>query len=248
MIEYVALVDKGLIHATCDDSILIGHNIISNGKFIGHDDKDEGVFAVADGVGSQPFSELASREILRSISECNARNKEEIINCVEKGNCEILAIRDQKKLFPNISSTLCIATLLEDEITTYNLGNSRAYRFRDGVLLQLTKDQTKVQQLYDMGLISENQIYSHPEKNIISGYVGCDGFDSKRIDVITHRERFRRNDMLMLCSDGVSDYINIDENALIMDGELSKKADAIIDKIYSNGAGDNISLILVNKL
>lgn len=84
MIEYVALVDKGLIHATCDDSILIGHNIISNGKFIGHDDKDEGVFAVADGVGSQPFSELASREILRSISECNARNKEEIINCVEK--------------------------------------------------------------------------------------------------------------------------------------------------------------------
>lgn len=36
MIEYVALVDKGLIHATCDDSILIGHNIISNGKFIGH--------------------------------------------------------------------------------------------------------------------------------------------------------------------------------------------------------------------
>lgn len=63
-------------------------------------------------------------------------------------------------------------------------------------------------------------------------------------------ERFRRNDMLMLCSDGVSDYINIDEieNALIMDGELSKKADAIIDKIYSNGAGDNISLILVNKL
>ena len=228
MIEYVALVDKGLIHATCDDSILIGHNIISNGKFIGYDDKDEGVFAVADGVGSQPFSELASREILRSISECNARNK----------------------LFPNISSTLCIATLLEDEITTYNLGNSRAYRFRDGVLLQLTKDQTKVQQLYDMGLISENQIYSHPEKNIISGYVGCDGFDSKRIDVITHRERFRRNDMLMLCSDGVSDYINIDEieNALIMDGELSKKADAIIDKIYSNGAGDNISLILVNKL
>ena len=46
------------------------------------------------------------------------------------------------------------------------------------------------------------------------------------------------------------DAINIDEieNALIMDGELSKKADAIIDKIYSNGAGDNISLILVNKL
>lgn len=100
MIEYVALVDKGLIHATCDDSILIGHNIISNGKFIGHDDKDEGVFAVADGVGSQPFSELASREILRSISECNARNKEEIINCVEKGNREILAIRDQKNCFP----------------------------------------------------------------------------------------------------------------------------------------------------
>lgn len=81
-----------------------------------------------------------------------------------KGNEKILSIRNQRKLFPNISSTLCIVALLEDEITTYNLGNSRAYRFRDGVLLQLTKDQTKVQQLYDMGLISESQMYTHPEK------------------------------------------------------------------------------------
>lgn len=250
MIEYVALVNRGLVHATCDDSILVEHNIISNGKLIGREDKDECIFAVADGVGGLPFSELASREILRNIAECNARNKEEIINCVEQGNEKILAIRDHKKLFPNISSTLCIVTLLEDEITTYNLGNSRAYRFRNGVLLQLTKDQTKVQQLYDLGLISESQMYTHPEKNIISGYVGCDEFDSKWIDVITHREKFRKNDLLMLCSDGVSDYISIDEveDVLITDNELSIKADIILDKIYSNGAGDNISLILVNRL
>ena len=134
MIEYVALVNKGLVHTTCDDSILVGHNVISNGKLMGCEDRDEGVFAVADGVGGLPFSELASREILRNIAECNARNKEEIINCVEKGNEKILSIRNQRKLFPNISSTLCIVALLEDEITTYNLGNSRAYRFRDGVL------------------------------------------------------------------------------------------------------------------
>ena len=235
MIEYVALVNKGLVHTTCDDSILVGHNIISNGKLMGCEDRDEGVFAVADGVGGLPFSELASREILRNIAECNEK---------------ILSIRNQRKLFPNISSTLCIVALLEDEITTYNLGNSRAYRFRDGVLLQLTKDQTKVQQLYDMGLISESQMYTHPEKNIISGYVGCDEFDSKWIDVITHREKFRKKDLLMLCSDGVSDYISIDEveDVLITDNELSIKADIILDKIYSNGAGDNISLILVNRL
>ena len=250
MIEYVALVNKGLVHATCDDSILAEHNIISNGKLIGCEDTDECIFAVADGVGSLPFSELASREILRNIAECNARNKEEIINCVEKGNEKILSIRNQRKLFPNISSTLCIVTLLGDEITTYNLGNSRAYRFRDGVLLQLTKDQTKVQQLYDLGLISESQMYTHPEKNIISGYVGCDEFDAKWIDVIVHREKFRKKDLLMLCSDGVSDYISIDEveDVLITDNELSIKADIILDKIYSNGAGDNISLILVNRL
>lgn len=61
MIEYVALVNKGLVHATCDDSILVEHNIISNGKLMGVKDRDEGVFAVADGVGGLPFSELASR-------------------------------------------------------------------------------------------------------------------------------------------------------------------------------------------
>ena len=112
MIEYVALVNKGLVHTTCDDSILVGHNIISNGKLMGCEDRDEGVFAVADGVGGLPFSELASREILRNIAECNARNKEEIINCVEKGNEKILSIRNQRKLFPNISSTLCIVAFV----------------------------------------------------------------------------------------------------------------------------------------
>ena len=67
---------------------------------------------------------------------------------------------------------------------------------------------------------------------------------------ITHREKFRKKDLLMLCSDGVSDYISIDEveDVLITDNELSIKADIILDKIYSNGAGDNISLILVNRL
>lgn len=98
MIEYVALVNKGLVHTTCDDSILVGHNIISNGKLMGCEDRDEGVFAVADGVGGLPFSELASREILRNIAECNARNKEEIINCVEKGNEKILSSKKSKKV------------------------------------------------------------------------------------------------------------------------------------------------------
>ena len=101
-----------------------------------------------------------------------------------------------------------------------------------------------------MGLISESQMYTHPEIYIICGYVGCDVFDSKWFDVITLREKFRNNDLLMLCSDGVSDYISIDEveDVLITDNELSIKSDNKLDKIYSNGAWNNISLILVNRL
>ena len=72
--------------------------------------------------------------------------------------------------------------------------------------------------------------------------------DAKKVEIITKSYRDAAKAVKWTCDGSPEFTIDEIENALIMDGELSKKADAIIDKIYSNGAGDNISLILVNKL
>ena len=249
MLRYISIVNRGLVHETNDDTALIGHNIISNGKIEGICEENNEIFAIADGVGGLKCSELASREVLRTISECKPQDKDDLLCKIQNANGNILKIRDKKKLFPNISSTSCIATILDEKLVTYNLGNSRSYRFRDGILLQMTKDQTKVQKLYDAGIISQSEIKTHGEKNIITGYIGCDEFSLDWIDIVEHREKYREGDILVLCSDGLSDYIEIEdmERILSLNDSLGKKADLILNKVYENGAGDNISFVLIEK-
>lgn len=249
MLNYVAIVDRGLVHKTNDDTVLLGHTVFSDGKVKGKFDIDEGIFAIADGVGGLQFSELASREALRNISECNVRNQNELLECIKEANTNILKIRDKRKLFPDISSTLCIMTILNEKLITYNLGNSRAYRFRDDILLQLTKDQTKVQYLCDAGLINPSEMKIHAESNIITAYIGSDNFDIGWIDVVEHREKYKFGDIILMCSDGLSDYVDIEvmEKVLSFDIPLSEKADEMLKKVYENGAGDNISFILIEK-
>lgn len=113
----------------------------------------------------------------------------------------------------------------------------------------MTKDQTKVQKLYDAGIISQSEIKTHGEKNIITGYIGCDEFSLDWIDIVEHREKYREGDILVLCSDGLSDYIEIEdmERILSLNDSLGKKADLILNKVYENGAGDNISFVLIEK-
>lgn len=130
MLRYISIVNRGLVHETNDDTALMGHNIISDGKIEGICEENNEIFAIADGVGGLKCSELASREVLRTISECKPQDKDDLLCKIQNANGNILKIRDKKKLFPNISSTLCIATILDEKIVTYNLGNSRAYRFR----------------------------------------------------------------------------------------------------------------------
>jgi protein phosphatase len=249
VLNYVAVVDRGLVHETNDDTLLLGHTILSNGKLEGKFDDDEGIFGVADGVGGLRFSELASREALRNLSECSARNREELIERIKKANSRILEIRNKRKLFPDISSTLCITAILEEKLITYNLGNSRSYRFRDGILLQLTKDQTKVQSLCDAGIINTSEMKSHAESNIITAYIGTDDFMTDWIDVTEHREKYKCGDIILMCSDGLSDYVDIEvmEQVLSLDISLGEKADEMLKEVYKNGAGDNISFILVEK-
>ena len=183
MLRYISIVNRGLVHETNDDTALIGHNIISNGKIEGVCEENNEIFAIADGVGGLKCSELASREVLRTISECKPQDQDDLLCKIQNANWNILKIRDKKKLFPNISSTLCIATILDEKIVTYNLGNSRAYRFRDGILLQMTKDQTKVQKLYDAGAdryllrheAADPELYQklHPESLSLENRIQC---------------------------------------------------------------------------
>ncbi len=248
MLKCVAVVDRGKIHTTNDDAALIQHSVIHEGIFMGNYG-DECICAVADGVGGLEQSELASRAVLRVLSECNARLSSNVYDCIVTSNSEIMKICNRMDLETEISTTLCAVSILGNRFISYNVGNSRLYQFRKKYLRQLTKDHTRVQELYENGMISYKQLSSHVDKNIITRYVGGKRFEPSWIDVVEHDEVLEEGDVLLLCSDGVHEYVSLDDMELIlqMDTNLLTKASSIIEVSLDAGGKDNATVVLISK-
>ena len=245
MLRYVGVVDRGLVHETNDDAAMLKHSVIHDGIFEGESDIEGGLFAVADGVGSIENSELASRYVLYCLEECNPRKAEEITQCINQANMGLV-----KNNYGSIlSTTLCAVGILGSQLISYNVGNSRLYRFRGSYLRQLTRDHSKVQELLDMGRLNEETAKDYPEKNVITKCLGAAGFSTDWITVTEHRENFIYNDVLMLCTDGIHDYIEIEELESILSEDMSlrDKARKIIQCAHRKGGQDNETVVLIEK-
>ena len=179
MLKFTVIVDRGIEHQTNDDASCLKHNIIDEGTFFGTSEWDEGIFAVADGVGSLEGSAAAARIAVSYMAGCSPRDEQMIKAQILRANEEILSVRDAMQIHHDLSSTLCMVSILGEQLISYNLGNSRLYRYRNGSLLQLTKDQSRVQQLCDAGYLMPDETAEHPDKNIITSFIGNDGFDEK---------------------------------------------------------------------
>lgn len=100
-----------------------------------------------------------------------------------------------------------------------------------------------------MGLLNEETAKNYPEKNVITRCLGAAGFSTDWITVTEHRENFIYNDVLMLCTDGIHEYIQIEglENILSEDVSLREKAKKIIRCAHDKGGQDNETVVLIEK-
>ncbi len=246
MLRYVGIVDRGLIHETNDDAAMLMHSVIHDGLFEGESNIEGGLFAVADGVGSIENSEMASRYVLYCLEECNPRQMDGIIQCINEANEGL--VRDNYGSV--LSTTLCAVGILGNQLISYNVGNSRLYRFRGGFLRQLTRDHSKVQELLDEGILNEVTAKEYPQKNIITKCLGSTAYVPDWITVTEHRENFINNDIIMLCTDGIHDYIEIEELETILSCKVSLKerAKKIIQCAHDKGGYDNETVVLVEKV
>ena len=249
MYEYACIVNRGLIHKTNDDCALAYHNIVDDGILYGTCNEEEAVFAVADGVGSIEKSYLASRIALHVIESVDPGNYDDVINKIGIANDEIIHKARELKIGHDLASTLCIACLCEGSISTFNLGNSRCYRFHNGYLTQLTKDQKILQKFIDEGVITELQAREHSQANIITHFVGSPKYDPSWVEYTNHREKLNDRDYLLLSSDGLHDYVAIETIEKIMQTKLNTReiASHLLQEVYDKGAQDNITIIVVKR-
>jgi len=213
---------------------------------------DTTVLAIADGMGGHPSGHIASKMVLKclkiafdgfddTIDKTGA--KKWLANVFESINNVINEESAKTPDYQGMGTTLVIALIHPDYILIANVGDSRAYiTTNDHKLLQITEDHTLVAELYRQGELSEEELASHPNKNILMQAIGTepeivvDIFDLE--GGIPHQ--------ILLCTDGLTDMVSNDkiEEILMMSSDLTLAGKSLIAEANNNGGKDNISIAL----
>ncbi len=219
-----------------------------------HEVGDRGsLFMVADGMGGAAAGEIASamaievvlRELTESLSAADAPDEETYAASLKKAtsaaNATIHTFALEHPEFRGMGTTATIAAVLGDTLYLAQVGDSRAYLVRDGKALQITKDQSLMQKLIEAGEITEEEAEQSERRNIILQALGPEA--NIKVD-LTH-QRVRKGDTLVLCSDGLSGQVRIDEIARVVAAEpdLMSVCKQLIDRANEAGGPDNITVI-----
>lgn len=207
------------------------------------------LFVVCDGVGGlnagEVASELTATWIMRDYYALNGNDNlpgrlAEIIKAV---NDRIYKLAREHESYSGMGTTLAATLILNGKAHLYSAGDSRVYLLRDKQLRQLTEDQSEVWPLYKSGAVTKDDLRHHPRNNIITMAIGIE----KEIDLQRHICECEKGDLLLLCSDGLSDMMGDSDlqTILLKRGPLKRTANLLVKTANKNGGKDNITAILI---
>jgi len=239
---YSCYSDKGVKNNN-EDSLLLSEN------------DNSVLMLVADGVGGHSNGQYASKRVvsvfeeqLKSFNIDNTSAKDFLVNTTMAITTEIFNKGRYSEEYKNCGSTVSGVLLTGNEYFTLNVGDSRVYLFKKpNDLRKLTVDHSIVQELCFKGEINEEEMKTHPQKNIITSAVGQ---PLNKITVtIEGPYNLMKSDIILVCSDGVHSVLNDFEIADIISENTGKSdiAEILVKKAISNGSRDNVTAcILIN--
>lgn len=240
------ITDIGKYRKNNEDAIIIGESICTDG--ILETEMSPPFFAaVCDGVGGEKSGEIASSFTLEKLLMTTYSKVTELKTRVFGIHDELIEYgREHPESF-NMQTTLCLVAFdAENNISCINVGDSRAYLFKSGRLKQISTDQSLSEFLNETG---RTKIFEHDSEKIKHVIISSLG-NSKQypmVDLTNVSEKLEPGDILMVCSDGVSDKLSGRDIEASLSGSepISKKAKNLIDKALEKGSRDNLSVILI---
>ena len=212
------------------------------------DRPDLGLWAVADGAGGHHAGEVASgmiRESLEAIPPGLSASEllAEVRNRIEMTHDALRAEAERRGPDVIIASTVVVMLARNDFFACLWAGDSRAYLLRDGVLQQITRDQSLVQELVESGVIRPEEAEHHPRANVITRAVGAE-LDDFLLDKVSGR--IQLGDRFLLCSDGLCKTVPEHELAALL-GEKGgpPPPDTLIAAALALNASDNVTAVMV---
>jgi len=205
------------------------------------------LWAVADGMGGHQAGEVASAMVCSALSKMPDAESAEasvrhVFSVLQDVNRELIELAGRSYQDRTIGTT--VVGLVADQ-TSYKcfwVGDSRAYRLRSGVVEQLTRDHSLVQDLVDAGMLQPEEAEGHPNANVVTRAVGA--MDVLRVDMVGGD--LQSGDTFLLASDGLTRLVNkADLEVVLAEPDLSAAGDRLIEISLERGAPDNVTLVLV---
>src|SRR5437660_10266910 len=163
---------------------------------------------------------------------------------IRQANKAILNYGEEKSSARGLGSTVTTALIQSDLAFIANIGDSRTYLYRDNTLKPLTKDHSLVYRLVEAKQIEPDDIYSHPQRNLIYRSLGA---GHKSVDPDVFHISLRPGDSLLLCSDGLWEIVRNGDLLKVLkeNTDAQKICDTLTDLANTNGGEDNITAVLV---
>ena len=211
---------------------------------------DAHLLAVADGLGGHAAGAVASRVATIEIAQFLKANLTEdnpvaaLKQAIAKANREIYLLSRENPAYAGMGTTLVAAILLPERVWVANVGDSRAYLVGDAIE-QVTKDHSLVQELVDGNVITPDEAFGHPQKNLVTRTLGLD--QEPNPDLYEDVELSGR--VLLLCSDGLTDSLRDEEirSLVVASANLDEACTRLVDLANEKGGADNISVVMARQ-
>ncbi|MBB3168038.1 PP2C family protein-serine/threonine phosphatase [Simiduia aestuariiviva] len=220
----------GLVRQRNEDAVLATDN--------------QGLWIVADGMGGHAGGDVASALVCETIAALCTEG-EPLARAVVRAHDAVRAKAQSEPMLHGMGSTVVAAQAVGRQLEIAWVGDSRVYLWRNGQLGQLSRDHSFVQDMVDRGVLSAEEARVHPKKNLVNQALGQANLHRLRVGEQTHKAN--ADDLLLLCTDGIHDFLSDAEIAQCLgsNADLANCAEALHRAVLATDASDNFSFILL---
>jgi len=205
------------------------------------------LFIVADGMGGHQAGEVASKDAVHLIwgdycADPDLDIPSSLVRAIQQANAFIYQQAQQVVTQTGMGTTVVAAVVRGRELYLANVGDSRAYLMRQGKVSQVTQDHSFVAEQIRAGILTREEARAHPQRNVITRALGS----KPEVEVDTYRGELQAGDVLLLCSDGLSEHVQEEDMQHILSRHLPEDAvQQLIALANDRGGNDNISVLIV---
>lgn len=199
--------------------------------------------------------EIASKQAIQSAKsyietnfEDTPKDKENLLKLIkssmEYANMVVYEKSIENTNMEGMGTTLEVCLIYNNRAYIGHVGDSRIYRIRNDFMRKLTQDHSYVQKLVQEGTITKEEAEHHEKKNILMKALGCNAYVEPDVMV----KGFQKGDTLIICSDGLTNMINVEDINKIVRADFELATKELIDLANQNGGLDNITIITIKNL